>query len=468
MRRSLLLLSALLVLAPSLARAQAPVPAEKPQRYARLLARECDELIDAATKRPYGWGWSETDPTERAKSAAHRHDPIPVSIERSTSPAGGLILLYAGELLHEPRYADAARNVGRGIAATQQPRGNFPATGMFGLTSATTIAPASPLPDRAPTRAALALLLSLVESDPNTQDAATRAAPRAAQWLLRQQAESAAWPVLYPPGAPPQNATRLVRLDTPDTRDSVFAMLLAYEVLGEPPLRRAAERSIDFLVKFRSPATADIGVGLWQTAYVPSGIPVEKVREFPPGVDALAARYTVQTLFGTWVVLGDNNRLAVAEQACKSLDELIKGNDGEWRRRFSLRSAATAPTTAPTPESVFQAPAKDTAAAESDPGWLPVSQAVALGRSIGREQYRDRLAATFSLKQRLAVTLAGLDDAPMQLDFPTNPDEAAAYVKDHASRFRQLDRSSPPELGARIQQLWSLYLRARIEQNFGI
>jgi hypothetical protein len=467
MRRSLPLLVALLVLAPVFGRAQAP--ADKPQRYARLLARECDALIDAAIKRPYGWAWSEADPAEHAKPA-QRREPIPVSIGPSTSPAGGLILLHAAELLHEPRYTDAARNVGLGLAATQQQRGNFPATGSFGLTSATTLAPASPLPDRAPTRAALGLLLSLVDADPNTQDAATRAAPRAAQWLLRQQAESAAWPILYPPGAPPQDATRLVRLDTPDTRDSVFAMLLAYEVLGEPPLRRAAERSIDFLVKFRAPATADIGVGLWQSAYVPSGIPVEKVREFPPGVDALAARYTVQTLFTTWVILGDNNRLAAAEQATKSLDELIKGNDGTWRRRFSPRSATTAPTTAPTPApgSVLQAPAKDAAAPEGDPGWAPVTRAVALGRAIGREQYRDRLAETFSLKRRLAVTLAGLDDAPMQLDFPTNPEEAVAYLKDRAPRFRQIEGSRPPELAARIQQLWSLYLRAYIEQNFGI
>lgn len=455
--RQVLTILTLLFVAPLVSDAEAP--AEKPQHFARLLARECDALIDAAIKRPYGWGWGEAEAEEGAKPPARR-DRVPVSIGPLTTPAAGLVLLQAGELLHEPKYAEAARKVGNGIAATQQPRGNFPAVGMFGATSGQTAAPVSPLPDRAPTRAALGLLLSLVDAHPQIQDAANRAAPRAAQWLLRQQAEAGSWPVMYPPDAPPREAIRLVRLDTPDTRDSVVAMLLAYEVLGDASMRRSAERSLDFLVKFRG-NPSEPGAGLWRSAYIPSGITVDKMPEFPPGFDALAARYTVQAFFTSWVVLGDDRRLAAAELATKSLDEFIKGNDGQWRRRFALKTAATAPSTPPATAD------KDTSI-EGDAGWSPTAQAVASGRSIGREKYREQLAASLPLNRRLALTLAGFSDSPMQLDLPGNPEEAAAYLKAHADRFRQLDGSTPPDLGGRVEQLWSLYLRAWVEQKFGI
>jgi hypothetical protein len=461
--RQVLAVLAVLFVAPLLSKAEAA--AEKPQHFARLLARECDALIDAAIKRPYGWAWGEADAEEGSKPPARR-DRIPVSIGPLTSPAAGLVLLHASELLHEPKYAEAARKVGNGLAATQQPRGNLPAVGMFGATSGQTVSPVGPLTDRAPTRAALALLLSLVEADPNARDATSRAAPRAAQWLLRQQAETGSWPVMYPPGAPPQEAIRLVRLDTPDTRDSVVAMLLAYEVLGDAAMRRSAERSLDFLVKFRG-NPSEPGAGLWRSAYIPSGLTVDKLREFPPGFDALAARYTVQAFFASWVVLGDERRLAAAELATKSLDEFIKGNDGQWRRRFALKSATTAPTApstspAPTPGAGKESDAK------GDPGWPRTAQAVAVGRLVGREKYREQLAAGLPLNRRLALTLAGLSDSPMQVDLPGNPEEAAAYLKEHGERLRQIEGSTPPDLGGRVEQLWSLYLRAWVEQKFGI
>src|SRR4029078_9412108 len=72
MRVSRPLLAILLFIAPRVANGQAPA-AEKPQRYARLLARECDALIDAAVKRPYGWGWSEANPRAPAKPGRRPH-----------------------------------------------------------------------------------------------------------------------------------------------------------------------------------------------------------------------------------------------------------------------------------------------------------------------------------------------------------------------------------------------------------
>jgi hypothetical protein len=454
-------LTILLLLLAIVPRAFAEPPPDKPRQYQQALARECDALINSAVKRPYGWAWGDTDEAEPSKPGAPRRNGIPVSIEPATSPAAGIILLEAAALLGEPKYADAARHVGRGVAATQQGRGSFPPTALFGASSPAALPVASPLPDRAPTRAGLALLLSLVEADPQAQDAVSRAAPRAAQWLLRQQGDSGAWPVLYPPGAAPKDSTRIVRLDTPDTRDSILAMLLAYEVLGDAALRRSAERSLEFLNKPHVNATTEVGVGLWQSAYTPSALTVEKMAEFPPGFDALASRYCVQTFFATWVTLGEATRLSTCETASKSLDELFKQTDGQWHRRFDLKGRVAATPGAPA--------TTEPADAASDPELPPLRQAIADARHTGRDQWRERLGGEPGVKRQLAWTLVGLSDSPMLLDLPTQPAEVNDYLKRHAERLRLLQGGGdPPQLRDKIRQLWALYLRARIEKEFGM
>ena len=80
-------------------------------------------------------------------------------------------------------------------------------------------------------RAALALLLSLSDDPAKQEEIIGRAASRGAKWLLKQQAETGAWPISFPPGATPQDSSRIVRLDTTDTRDTVLTMLLA---VGSP------------------------------------------------------------------------------------------------------------------------------------------------------------------------------------------------------------------------------------------
>jgi hypothetical protein len=455
----LLIILLLLVTVPS---AFAGAPDDKPRQHQQALARECDALINSAVKRPYGWAWGEPENAETPKPGTPRRNGIPVSIEPATTPAAGMILLEAAALLNEPKYADAARQVGRGVAAAQQARGSIPPTATFNPASAAALPVASPLPDRAPTRATLALLLSLVEADPQTQDAVSRAAPRAAQWLLRQQGESGAWPVLYyPPGKAPKDATRIVRLDTPDTRDSILAMLLAYEVLGDVAFRRSAERSLEFLQRPQTNETDEIGKGLWQSAYTPSALTVEKMAEFPPGFDALASRYGMQTFFATWVTLGDATRLTACKTASRSLDDLFKQADGRWHRRFDAKGQVTGPTTKP---SVFgpSEPPPDEALA-------PLQRAIADAHSVGREKWRERLGGEPGIKRQLAWTLVGLSDDPLELDFPTKSAEVNDYLKHLAPRLRLSGGGeSSPQLRDKIRQLWALYLRARVEKEFGM
>jgi hypothetical protein len=436
-------------------------PAPKPNHYATLLARECDDLIAAAIKRPYGWGWSDTDATEETKKSP-APGRIAVSLEPATTPTAALILLHASELLHQPKYAQAARNVARGVAAAQQPSGKFPSQALYGTTAASAKEPLTPLPDRASTRASLALLLSLIDDPSKEQEVISRAAARGALWLLRQQAEPGGWPILYPPDAETKDATRIVRLDTPDTRDTLLAMLLAYEVLGDPFQRRSAERSVEFLLKVRSGANLEIGAGLWQSAYTLSGMPPDKSLGFPAGYDTLASRYSMQAIFAVWVILGDGQRLIATDLAAKSIDDLIKREDGKWRRRFDARGATLDP---PAPEKPL--PNAEDTAPSNDPALLPALATIALAKDLGRDKFREALTTQAPLKRHLAQVISGLSEDVLDPDFPTAPDQVPDYLKRHEPLFRLIESGPASDLSDRTRRLWAIYLRATIEARFG-
>lgn len=438
--------------------ASADEPA-KPHRYADQLARECDDLIAAALKRPYGWAWAELDESADPKKPSRN---IPVSLEPLGTPTAGLVLFYASDLLHEPKYAEAALNVAKGVAASQQSVGKFPARPLFGPTSVASKENLNPLPDRTSTRASLALLLSIID-DATPRETTDRAASRGAVWLMRQQAESGAWLVIYPPDAKPSDGTRLARLDTPEFRDCTMAMMLAYETLGDPFQRRAVEKTSAFIMKARVSGATNFGANLWQSAYGANAVAPEKIAEFPTGVDILASRYTMQTLLSTWVILGEGPRLTACEDAWKTINELIKGDDNLWHRRFSFKGASLDPP--PKPPSAI---GETVAPPATDPLLAPTVQTLAVARDLGREKFRAKLATTFTPKQTLALTISGLCENPMAVDFPTTLEEAQDYLKSHEQEFQLIEGANPSDLREKVKRLWVLYLRAKLERQLGI
>jgi hypothetical protein len=421
------------------------------------LSEAADALVESAVKRPYGWGWPDAAPDEPAKKGKPAY--IPIAMGPGETPAAGLVLWWPGKLRNEPKYLDAARQVARGVAASQLPSGRFPNPANFGATSAAGKEGLTPLPDRGPTRAALALLLTVYDENDPQQEPMRRAASRAAAWLLKQQAESGGWPVLYPPGAGVKNTSRIVRLDTTDTRDSTLAMLLAYETLGDPFQRRSVERSIEWLLKARSGAALPIGGGLWQPAYVLTAMPVDKMTEFPPAYDLLASRYAAQTLLATYTMLGDGQRLVAAELAVKSIDDLIKGDDGRWHQRYGFKGVALDNVQSAArnePPGAFGDPMKPEAeASKADPGLAPLVDALVAARQLGREKFRERVAAGFSLRERLAIVVAGLGDEVMTADWPSE-----GYLK-----RVEAGQAAVTDLRARVGRLWGLYLRSVLEKH---
>jgi hypothetical protein len=421
--------------------------------------------VASALKRPYGWGWADADAD--AKVPAQK---IPVSLEPGATPAAGLLLLYSSELLQEPSYAEAAAQVARGASAVQRPSGKFPSVALFSSTNAISLEQASALPDRGSTRACLALLLSLAEPDSKErrQEEVGRAASRGTRWLVKQQADTGAWPVMFPPNAPPTQATRLIRLDTPDTRDCILTMALAYEVLGDPFHRRSVEKSLEFLIKVRSGANLPVGAGLWPSACMLSGMQLEKSKDFLEGYDTLASRSCAQAFLGSWVILGDAQRLSAADLATRSIQDLVKrDDDGAWHQHYTLKGATLDPRANDENPPTFGTGAPEAPGTKTDPLLSPTIASIKRAKDLGREKYRERLRALSPLKHHLAQVLAGLTDQVMTGDFPASQDEVQPYLKRNESLFALID-GKPTDLRDRVKRLWATYLRARIEREWGV
>lgn len=431
-------------------------PARPRGPIAAQLAKECDDLLNSVVKRPYGWGWGEAD-TDPQKTPLKM---VQVSLEPLETPSAAMVLWYAARLLEEPRYAEAAHQVARAVAASQAASGKFPSQPTFGNARIGNTEPARALPDRASTRACLALLFSLIDNQPPEKvEALQRAASRGTSWLLKQQTEPGGWPVLYPPDAQVKDASRIIRLDLSDTRDNVLAMLLAHEVMGDPFHRRSAERSVEFLMRLRTRQAGDAGGGLWQTAYTIPGQPVENVATVPASFDTLASRHAIQAIFATYVIQGEASRLTVCEQAGKSLEQLVKGNQGRWRRRYNLKGEAMESDQSPLAAESDQANGNDY-------GLVQLLQTISDARDIGREKFLHRLRTSFQPREHLAQALAGLSQLPMLLDFPDDKKDVDAYLKRHERQLILAEARSlaPESFAARIERFWILFLRAKLEK----
>lgn len=453
----------------------APTTRPAPGRYARQLGRECDDLLASAVRRPYGWGWeSAVDPAKPPAKGAHS---TVVSFEPGQSTAAGLLLLWASDQLHEPRYRDAAVQAARAVAAAQETTGKLPENPVFTTTPGGR-EPLSMIADRASTRAGMGLLLSVLDAQApapgqpvkKRDEELERAARRAAAWMLKQQPPTGAWPVGYPPATAPKDATRMVRLDTSDTRDSTFAMLLAYDVLGEPRYRQSVEHSVDSLLRFRLRESSRPGANLWSIAYNLNGYFNEDFREFPAMIDVSASRYCMQTLLGAYLSLGTPAAGDALNAAAKNLRSLPR-QDSHWSRGYDLRYGYFhGPASQPTPDPFYRPPAHaadDPAAVVGTFGLLPLLAGVDALKDAGRLGYQESLETFFPYKQHLAAAINGLEDDPLAPDFPRHLEDLDAYLKSHEDDWSSLDSPPPLELAARVHRLWLLLIRVKLEQGVG-
>ena len=442
-----------------------PLRAEAPH-YAAQLARECDELMSLAIKRPYGWGWAED--TERAKPKIG--SPL-VRLEPPGSAGAGFVLYWSGELLDNPKYKQAAFDAARAMQMARQPTGQIPEATLFHQSAPAGHDAAFLVAHRAATRAALGLALTLLDDTGGKDDQFRRMALPSLTWLLKQQAPIGSWPQGYPPTT--ADAWRMTRLDTPDFRDSVFAMLLAADVLDNTQARLSIERAIHSLIRMRIGAGSKAGEPLWATIYGLDHFPTDRLRDFPPGIDILASRNAMQILLAAHVMLGDppirgddkatwSKPLAEAAEAASKLPR----HDGKWIRIYDYEIANT-----------IAPPSTQPAIFSTKPPLIPPSQQTGTWgmdtliedaqnlADVGRDKFIAALSANFTMRQRLAAALCGLDDDPFSVDLPVRREDITAYLKNHAGKFAALDEPMPTTLTDRVRRIYLLLIRARLERR---
>jgi hypothetical protein len=437
------------------------------------LAAGCDDLLGSAVKTPYGWGWKSSEVVVRPvdpratppRPAAPRRGSATAqaaTIDVRSTAAAGLVLHLAGRQLGEARYTHAALQAARAIAAVQMNTGQVPATGVVRANAGGRDEPAA-VPSRAATCAGLGLLLTLVhdhrgdDADADGEQGTLareggpihRAAVKAAKWLAGQQTRSGGWLVGYPPDAAPGDATRLVRLDTPEYRDATIALWLAADVLGDDRLARKAEQAVEDLVVLRIADERGAGNNLWSSAYGGDGALMRKFPELAPAIDTLASRNAMQALLAA-CLLGDAEATApVLKEAAAALAKLPRVN-GAWRRIYDLNVSLSAPAPPP-PGGDAPAPAADEPPTSplfpsASPG--PGESELAIGvaemvraasrlEAVGHEGLLKELDAGLPFRHRLALVACGLADEAIAAEAAT-PGGGAANAGDLPARLREL------------------------------
>ena len=517
----LAVLATVWAIAPTTVAAAAPAP-----RRAQLAA-ECDELLRAAAKTPYGWGWpagavaAAPDPSARAARAARARAAAPVALDTRTTASAGLALHLAGKRLGQAKYSAAAVQAARVLAAVQSSTGQIPAAGVIRAGAGGNDAPAA-VPSRAATCAGLALFLTLLhdaDAAPPDADAAhgrglKPAAVKAANWLATQQTRRGGWPVEFvptPAGAPGAAARtarplRLIRLDRPDARDATFCLWMSAAVLHDATLRRRAEAAVEELSVLRIAEEKSPARNLWAAAYDLDETPVKTIADLPYGVDTAATDYAMQALLAA-SLLGDGDAAGpVLEEAAAALNGLPK-RDGKWLRYYAPFPAApekspgdaegqdpvdptgdaaerpvdaTEPSRgsaererpgadAPPESTVFdRGPDADAGAEPTAPPALPQTVAAASRLAeLGPEKYAAELAAAVPIQHRLAMAICGLDEDALTSEPPTDAPGVRQYLERYQGDFRPLESPPPDDIGTRVRRLGLLLRRVQLEPGDG-
>jgi hypothetical protein len=310
----------------------------------------------------------------------------------------------------------------RAIASVLLPTGQVPATARLAPSPSGHPERAGIVPSREATSAALALMLTVIETTKDEPDERVHsAATRAATWLARQQTSGGGWQTAYPPGLG-LKARRLIRLDDPEYRDATYALLLASRVLEKREYAMAADRCVEQLLRLRIREETSPGQGLWGPAYTLGGDPVRDIDEFPYGIDLLASRYAVDTLFATRLLVGRKNLDEPLAVASKAIFGLPRTND-RWEPRYPLfprkaEPAAPSEETNGTSNDTDDEKEKAKPPAFDDATLSSLLSAVNRSQSIGAEKFASEVWNDADPTQRLAVTVCHLSEDLLTMQRP--------------------------------------------------
>lgn len=474
-----------LLLAGSLGAAE--LPGAQNSAFDEQLSKECASLITTAVKSSYGWGWAEPkrDPktaamtdddqkgkTAKRKSVESRAAVKPVQAAHRTeidvlqTAAAGLVLFLAGERLDDPALSKAGTEAARALAAVQQPSGQLPAVGVLAANAGGHDEPML-VPSRAATCAAIGLFSAILQGSDKPDPRFVSALTRAAGWLSTQQTQAGAFAVAYPRNDV-RDASRVVRLDTPDYRDATAALLLASRVLGEPAPARRANDTVTALLAMRV-RSGDERVGaLWVPGYRLTGEGLQHKADLPYALDMVAAQYSMQTLLIACLLSehwDDRSAADALIAASKSIDALPRRSNERWHRHYHLLTRAPLDK-----ESLSNSSGKeeaDASAIDSDASVL--AQTLTAANAVATQGTERFLTESYSEKgifwppNRIGMMLCGLGSDRLALSLPRSKEEAQRYVKEHAATWLPLEGEIPPDVETRIRRVHVLLLRSALE-----
>jgi hypothetical protein len=385
---------------------------------ADTLTRTCDDLLQLAVRRPYGFGWPADGPS-----------PVGgISVDPTTTASAAFVLYWAGDALDKPAYKSAAIQAARGLAAAQLASGAVPPRIVFFQSKSGGFEHPALVADRRATCAAEGLFLTILDDAGDTDPRLHGSAMWALTWLLHQQPTNGSWPQADPPATQPKDAIRLIRLDNGDWRNCTMTMLLAGDVLSNIQARLSVQHSNDFLLRLRIGDVSQVGKPLWATAYGMDTFPSARLADLPPGIDVLASRMAMQTLLATDLLIdepttraldqaGKNTVAQAFTDAAATLAKLPR-YDGQWMRVYDYDVDATKPPLPPLDPAVEAAPLVLQASRHTgDWGITAILQTASVLKSEGRKGLIAQLSTEMNLHQRFAATICGVEDEPLAVKF---------------------------------------------------
>jgi hypothetical protein len=183
-----------------------------------------------------------------------------------------------------------------------------------------------------------------------------------------------------------------------------------------------------------------------------------RLADFPPGVDTLASRRSMETLLATVLVQGNPSEPADASkptpgqglgEAAAAITKLPKF-DGGWLRLYAYDVEST-PAPPPKEPVGFNtvAPVRLPRQQTGDWGLAALVDDTAVLKQSGRAGLMQKLSAALPLHQRLAAAVSGLEDEAFEL----------------RPEAKMLDAPPPDQLAGRLDHLWRVLQRARQERK---
>ncbi|QOV88775.1 hypothetical protein [Humisphaera borealis] len=414
-RRSFLASAAGAILWPGSLRADGPPPATTPASRRVLptaVADRCEALLARAVRSPYGFGWNEE--VEGIDLNRARPKGRPPEINATLTASAGMLLHLVGETYAAEKFTAASIEAGRGLLAVQTRTGQIRSLGVMGAFGGTKD-DAADVPDRRPTCAALATLLSILASQPK-QDARLRGPSlKAAYWLSGQQSRAGGWPNLVPPDAAKGQGSRLLVLNQTDHRNAALVTLLGGEVLSgedargqwtpERQLHLSFTRAADMLGFCRLSAGLPPVRALWPTMCKLDGDALTRLESVPICVDLLSSRYALEVALAGYLVQQEGRFGEMLKVARDAISTLGRDAQQQWYHRYDTKLQPIVP---PRPESpgVFGDPVP-TAGPDAPTRTKELFAAIERVTQAGAKRSSDAWNAAMPMNRRLALVVSG-------------------------------------------------------------